>query len=251
MRKEIYEQPKAVADTLLGRHDAERRPAPGRDADRPGRAAGGSTRSSSSPAVRRSTPGMVAKYAIEHWTRIPCEVELASEFRYRDPIVGPSTLVVAISQSGETADTLMAIRHAREQKARVLAICNTNGVDDPARVRRGDLHPRRPGDRGGVDQGFPDPAGRLLPARSVPGPGPGHQVRRRDRGHRSTSWQTMPAAIARAAGRHGPGAEAGRRLRRRAVGAVPRPSRRLPGGTGGRAEAQGARLHPRRGLRRR
>ena len=75
--------------------------------------------------------GLVAKYAIEHWTRIPCEVELASEFRYRDPIVGPTTLVVAISQSGETADTLMAIRHAREQKARVLAICNTNGSTIP------------------------------------------------------------------------------------------------------------------------
>ena len=73
----------------------------------------------------------MAKYAIEHWTRIPCEVELASEFRYRDPIVGPTTLVVAISQSGETADTLMAIRHAREQRARVLAICNTNGSTIP------------------------------------------------------------------------------------------------------------------------
>jgi glucosamine--fructose-6-phosphate aminotransferase (isomerizing) len=75
--------------------------------------------------------GLVAKYAIEHWTRIPCEVELASEFRYRDPILGPTTLVVAISQSGETADTLMAIRHAREQQARVLAICNTNGSTIP------------------------------------------------------------------------------------------------------------------------
>ena len=75
--------------------------------------------------------GLVAKYAIEHWTRIPCEVELASEFRYRDPIVGPTTLVVAISQSGETADTLMAIRHAREQQSRVLAICNTNGSTIP------------------------------------------------------------------------------------------------------------------------
>jgi glucosamine--fructose-6-phosphate aminotransferase (isomerizing) len=56
---------------------------------------------------------LVAKYAIEHWTRIPCEVELAHEFRYRDPILTRTTLVVAISQSGETADTLMAIRHAR------------------------------------------------------------------------------------------------------------------------------------------
>jgi glucosamine--fructose-6-phosphate aminotransferase (isomerizing) len=73
----------------------------------------------------------VAKYAIEHWTRIPCEVELAHEFRYRDPILTRDTLVVAISQSGETADTLMAIRHAREQRSKVLAICNTNGATIP------------------------------------------------------------------------------------------------------------------------
>ena len=62
--------------------------------------------------------GMVAKYAIEHWVRIPVEVELAHEFRYRDPILTPRTLVVAISQSGETMDTLMALRHAREQAPR-------------------------------------------------------------------------------------------------------------------------------------
>ncbi|MGZ4639910.1 MAG: isomerizing glutamine--fructose-6-phosphate transaminase, partial [Actinomycetes bacterium] len=67
----------------------------------------------------------------EHWTRIPCEVELASEFRYRDPVLDRSTLVVVISQSGETMDTLMALRHAREQKSRVLAICNTNGSTIP------------------------------------------------------------------------------------------------------------------------
>ena len=75
--------------------------------------------------------GMVAKYAIEHWTRVACEVDLASEFRYRDPIIDPTTLVVTISQSGETADTLMAIRHAREQHAKVIAICNTNGATIP------------------------------------------------------------------------------------------------------------------------
>src|SRR5881628_817039 len=74
---------------------------------------------------------MIAKYAIEHWTRVPCETELASEFRYRDPILDPRTLVVAISQSGETMDTLMALRHAREQGAKVLAICNTNGSTIP------------------------------------------------------------------------------------------------------------------------
>jgi glucosamine--fructose-6-phosphate aminotransferase (isomerizing) len=74
---------------------------------------------------------MIAKYAIEHWTRIPCEIELASEFRYRDPILTRDTLVIAISQSGETMDTLMALRHAREQGARVLAVCNVNGSTIP------------------------------------------------------------------------------------------------------------------------
>ncbi len=75
-----------------------------------------------------SYAGMVAKYAIEHWVRVPVEVELAHEFRYRDPILTPRTLVVAISQSGETMDTLMALRHAREQGSKVLAICNTQGA---------------------------------------------------------------------------------------------------------------------------
>jgi glucosamine--fructose-6-phosphate aminotransferase (isomerizing) len=74
---------------------------------------------------------MVTKYAIEHWTRLPVDVELASEFRYRDPIVGPDTLVIAISQSGETMDTLMALRYAKEQGAHTLAICNTVGSTIP------------------------------------------------------------------------------------------------------------------------
>jgi glutamine---fructose-6-phosphate transaminase (isomerizing) len=130
MRKEIYEQPKAVADTLLGRHDAHGNLT--LDEIRIGEA---ELRAVDKIVVvacgTAFYAGLVAKYAIEHWTRIPCEVELASEFRYRDPIVGPGTLVVAISQSGETADTLMAIRHAREQRARVLAICNTNGSTIP------------------------------------------------------------------------------------------------------------------------
>ncbi|MFE7835618.1 glutamine--fructose-6-phosphate transaminase (isomerizing) [Streptomyces sp. NPDC057474] len=130
MLKEIAEQPKAVADTLLGRIDAAgslsldevRIPDPElRELDKVVIVACGTA----------FHAGMIAKYAIEHWTRIPCEVELASEFRYRDPILGPHTLVIAISQSGETMDTLMALRHAREQGARVLAICNTNGSTIP------------------------------------------------------------------------------------------------------------------------
>ncbi|EKX68236.1 glutamine--fructose-6-phosphate transaminase (isomerizing) [Streptomyces ipomoeae] len=130
MLKEIAEQPKAVADTLLGRIDAS------------GSLTLDEVRISASELreldkvviVACGTAfhaGLIAKYAIEHWTRIPCEVELASEFRYRDPILDPHTLVIAISQSGETMDTLMALRHAREQGSKVLAICNTNGSTIP------------------------------------------------------------------------------------------------------------------------
>ncbi|MBK8461586.1 MAG: glutamine--fructose-6-phosphate transaminase (isomerizing) [Nigerium sp.] len=130
MRKEIYEQPRAVAETLLGRFDADRRltldeirisESELRTIDKIVIVACGTA----------FYAGLVAKYAIEHWTRVPCEVEIASEFRYRDPIITPHTLVVTISQSGETADTLMAVRHAREQGAKVIAICNTNGSTIP------------------------------------------------------------------------------------------------------------------------
>jgi glucosamine--fructose-6-phosphate aminotransferase (isomerizing) len=130
MLKEIAEQPQAVADTLLGRltesgdillDEVRLSDQDLRDIDKVFIVACGTAYHA----------GMVAKYAIEHWTRIPCEVELASEFRYRDPVLDRSTLVVAISQSGETMDTLMALRHAKEQKARVLAICNTNGSTIP------------------------------------------------------------------------------------------------------------------------
>ncbi|MCC0577695.1 glutamine--fructose-6-phosphate transaminase (isomerizing) [Streptomyces californicus] len=130
MLKEIADQPQAVADTLLGRVDGEgllhldevRIPAAElREVDKVVIVACGTA----------FHAGMIAKYAIEHWTRLPCETELASEFRYRDPILDQRTLVVAISQSGETMDTLMALRHAREQGAKVLAICNTNGSTIP------------------------------------------------------------------------------------------------------------------------
>jgi glucosamine--fructose-6-phosphate aminotransferase (isomerizing) len=130
MRKEIFEQPRAIADALLGRHDAAGRLQLDevrisddelREVDKIIVIAAGTS----------FYAGMVAKYAIEHWCRVPVEVELSSEFRYRDPILTRSTLVVAISQSGETADTLQAIRHARTQRSKVLAICNTNGSTIP------------------------------------------------------------------------------------------------------------------------
>ena len=130
MRKEIFEQPRAIGDALLGRHDQNGRLQLDevRISDHELRAVDKIIIIACGTAFYA---GLVAKYAIEHWTRIPCEVELAHEFRYRDPILTRSTLVVAISQSGETADTLMAIRHAREQRSKVLAICNTNGSTIP------------------------------------------------------------------------------------------------------------------------
>lgn len=126
MEKEIHDEPAAVGDTLLGRLSAtghmqldELRidEAILRAVDKIIVIACGTA----------AYAGHVAKYAIEHWCRIPVEVELAHEFRYRDPIVNEKTLVVAISQSGETMDTIMAVRHAREQGAKVLAIVNTYG----------------------------------------------------------------------------------------------------------------------------
>ncbi|HET8986998.1 MAG TPA: glutamine--fructose-6-phosphate transaminase (isomerizing) [Humibacillus sp.] len=130
MEKEINDQPHAVADTLLGRTDAD------------GRLVLDELRISEEQlrAVDRITivacgtaayAGMVAKYAIEHWTRIPVEVALAHEFRYCDPIVSERTLVVSISQSGETMDTLMAVKHARLLGALTISVCNTHGSTIP------------------------------------------------------------------------------------------------------------------------
>lgn len=130
MDKEIHDQPAAVRDTLMGRLGEDGKlvldelridEATLRSVDKIIVVACGTA----------AYAGQVARYAIEHWCRIPTEVELAHEFRYRDPIVNEKTLVVALSQSGETMDTLMAVRHAREQGAKVIAICNTVGSTLP------------------------------------------------------------------------------------------------------------------------
>ena len=129
MLKEIAEQPAAVADTLLGHFvdgrivlDEQRLSDQElREIDKVFIVACGTAYHA----------GLLAKYAIEHWARLPVEVDLASEFRYRDPVLDRGTLVIAISQSGETADTLEAVRHAKAQKAKVLAVCNTNGSQIP------------------------------------------------------------------------------------------------------------------------
>ncbi|MCW2632735.1 MAG: glutamine--fructose-6-phosphate aminotransferase, partial [Pseudonocardia sp.] len=129
MLKEIEEQPAAVADTLRG-HWVDHRvvldeqrlsDSDLRDVDKVFAVSCGTS----------FHAALLAKYAIEHWTRLPVEAELASEFRYRDPVLDRSTLVIAISQSGETMDTMEAVRHSKDQKARVLAISNTNWAQIP------------------------------------------------------------------------------------------------------------------------
>jgi glucosamine--fructose-6-phosphate aminotransferase (isomerizing) len=126
MQKEIREQPVAIRDTLVGRvdpldyitlDDLRLSEALLRDVDRVFVVACGTAYHS----------GLVAKYAIEHWTRLPVEIEIASEFRYRDPVLDANSLTLAVSQSGETIDTLEAARHASRQRSRVIAITNTVG----------------------------------------------------------------------------------------------------------------------------
>ncbi len=125
MLKEIHEQPAAIRDTLVGRADGGRLalddlridPDALRAIDKVFVVACGTA----------FHAGLVAKYAIEHWTRIPVEIEIASEFRYRDPVLGPETLTLAVSQSGETIDTLEAARHAKAQGSQVIAVTNTVG----------------------------------------------------------------------------------------------------------------------------
>jgi glucosamine--fructose-6-phosphate aminotransferase (isomerizing) len=130
MLKEIFEQPKAVADTLIGRLSDNNQII----LDEIHMSSAEINEIKKIIVIACGTAyhaGMIAKYAIEKWAKIPVEVEIASEFRYRDPIIDKFTLVIAISQSGETMDTLMAIRHAKEAGARVLAICNTNSSTIP------------------------------------------------------------------------------------------------------------------------
>ncbi|HVM11547.1 MAG TPA: glutamine--fructose-6-phosphate transaminase (isomerizing) [Actinomycetota bacterium] len=125
MLKEIHEQPTAIRDTMRGR-------------TREGRLVLDELRMSDEDiravdkvfVVACGTAyhaGLVAKYAIEHWARLPVEIEIASEFRYRDPVLDRNTLTLAVSQSGETIDTLEALRHAKRQHSWVLAITNTVG----------------------------------------------------------------------------------------------------------------------------
>jgi glutamine---fructose-6-phosphate transaminase (isomerizing) len=121
MLKEIYEQPKAIADTLIGR-------LAGLDVKLKFKKFNKIVIVACGTAYNA---GLVGKYAIEKWSGIAVDVELASEYRYRQPSIDKKTLVIPISQSGETMDTLMAMRYAKDKGATIFSVCNTNGSTIP------------------------------------------------------------------------------------------------------------------------
>ena len=246
MLKEIAEQPAAVANTLLGHFvdgrivlDEQRLSDQElREIDKVFIVACGTAYHS----------GLLAKYAIEHWTRLPVEVELASEFRYRDPVLDRSTLVVAISQSGETADTLEAVRHAKQQKAKVLAICNTNGSQIP-RECDAVLYTRAGPEIGvAATKTFLAQIAANYLVGSGARAGPRHQVPRRG-GARVPRTGSDARTDRAGAGRSRTHRRVGPRVCAVVDGVVPRPPRRLPGRPGGCAQAQGTGIHSRRGVR--
>lgn len=129
MAKEVSEEPEAVANTVRGRVRDGQIVIP--ELDGLDELFAGINRIIVIACGTAAYAGMVGKYALEEWTRVPVDVELAHEFRYRNPVIGPDTMVVSISQSGETMDTLMAVKYARERGARTLSICNTQGATIP------------------------------------------------------------------------------------------------------------------------
>ncbi len=129
MAKEVSEEPEAVANTIRGRVQNGAVVIP--ELDGLDELFTGIRRVIIVACGTAAYAGSVGKYALEQWTRVPVDVELAHEFRYRDPVIGDDTLVVSISQSGETMDTLMAVKYARERGAKTLSICNTQGATIP------------------------------------------------------------------------------------------------------------------------
>ncbi len=180
MEKEIYEQPKAIADTIRGRIDRDGRvhleelglePARLQAVDKAFVIACGTSYHAA----------MMAKYAIERWTRLPVEIDIASEFRYRDPVLDRRSLVIGISQSGETLDTLAAVRYARAQGATSDRRDERGRLGAGPRGRCRPLHEGRPRDRGRGHQDLHHPVGGDATARSLPCPGPGIRGRRHHR----------------------------------------------------------------------
>ena len=161
MAKEIHEQPEVVGHTLAHYLDmvAERVRMPALPFD-----FREINRISMSACGTAYYAGLIAKYWFERFARLPVEIDVASEFRYREAPFSPGGLAMFVSQSGETADTLATLRYAREQKQHILSVVNVPTIDHRARKRCGAADAGRPGNRRRLDQGVHLPArGALLP----------------------------------------------------------------------------------------
>ena len=251
MLKEIHEQADAVAETIADRTAR----GDGVDLDEPGALDEALLRG-----VQRIVivacgtayhAGLIGRYAIEEWARLPVEIDIASEYRYRNPVVGPGDLVIGISQSGETADTLAAMRLARERGRDGARDHQHDGLAGHARGRRRPLHARRPRDRRRRDQDVRLPGRRHVPARRCASPSCAARSRRRA----WRSWWASSSACRTASTRCSSGCRsAARRRSPRAcwqtrVLPVHRPPRRPAGRARGRAEAEGDLLHRDRRVR--
>ena len=247
MLKEIHEQPRAIADTLRARLRLETSDADleGFDID--------------AKKLRRVVllacgtsyhAGLVGKFLIEGASRIPCEVDLASEFRYRDPVVGPDDLVIAISQSGETADTLAAVKEARQRGSQVLAICNVVDSAIP-RASQGALYTHAGPEIGVAStKCFTAQLSALALVSIYLGRRTGTLAAE------AANWMvqelsSVPTKMSEALESLGDMADLAAAVQGRQGLPVPGPRHQLPDRARGRAEVEGDLLHPRRGLRRR
>ena len=195
--------------------------------------------------------GLIGRYAIEEWARLPVEMDIASEYRYRNPVVGPGDLVIGISQSGETADTLAAMRLARERGATVLAITNVMG-SQATREADGVLFTRAGLEIGvAATKTFVCQVAVMLPARPAPGRAARHA--RAGAARRARRRGQAPAALHRRGARRRSASRCARDRRdvlAERVLPLHRPPRRPAGRARGRAEAEGDLLHRDRRLRR-
>ena len=246
MAKEVAEQPEAVANTIRGRVQDGQVVIP--ELDGLDELFVGINRVIITACGTASYAALVGKYAIEQWARVATDVELAHEFRYRDPVIGDDTLVISISQSGETMDTLMAVKYARERGARTLSICNTQGATIPRESDAVVYTHAGPEVAVASTKAFSAQITALLLLGLHMG-----RVRSVLTDTEAVSELAVTAGEDRVSAREGerPRLAARQLDGRHPLGAVPRPPRRLPDRPRGCAEAQGDLVHPRRGIRRR
>ena len=171
MLKEIHEQPDAVAETIADRlPELDRVDLSELELDRDYIA--GLRRIVIVACGTSYHAGLVGRYAIEQWARVPVEMDIASEYRYRDPVVGPDDLVIGITQSGETADTPRGDAPRARARREGARDHQHHGQPGDPRLRHGPVHARRARDRGRGDEDLRQPGRRDVPVRAVARGGP-------------------------------------------------------------------------------